>query len=45
MLKCFLLAPSGQTLLETDCPSLSRPKSKFDFGDESGPSGVSVPGQ
>ena len=45
LVKCFLLAPPGQSLLETDCPSLVRPKSKFDFGDEFGPSGVSVPGK
>ena len=33
---CFLLAPPGQTLLETDCPSLNRPLTVFDFRDDFG---------
>ena len=44
-LKCFLLAPPGQTLLETDCPSLARPLTVFNFGDDFGPLAKSVPGK
>ena len=45
LLKCFLLAPPGQTLLGTDCPSLNRPHTVFDFWDDFGPSERSVPGK